>query len=127
MGCKASKEIKKDIELVKNNLEKYVTHEQIDNIKNSIKESVGNVLEASIPIFTSLLTQKIDLTKKHETNQLTKSFVTSTFKNITEKVDTIGEKLEEIDKKKINKPVLKTQDELFKDSNKDYNKDFVLN
>lgn len=127
MGCKASKEIKKDIELVKNNLEKYVTHEQIDNIKNSVKESVGNVLEASIPIFTSLLTQKIDLTKKHETNQLTKSFVTSTFKNITEKVDTIGEKLEEIDKKKINKPVLKTQDELFKDSNKDYNKDFVLN
>ena len=107
MGCKSTKEIKKDIQNINDQLNKYVCKDEVENIKNDMKKALGVALEASMPIFESLLIQKTDIVKQKQASDLTKSFITNTFKTYNEKLEDINNKVIDIDHKKINKPISK--------------------
>jgi transcriptional regulator with AAA-type ATPase domain len=105
------KYIKSEIEEIHKKLDNYVTKENVDNIKNDVKTMVTNGLEVVLPIVELSLSQKVDIKKKKEIDELTKSFITNTFKRVTEEVKNIDNKVNEIDSKKVNKPTVKKNDD----------------
>lgn len=112
MGCKATKElIKKEVETIHNKFDNYITKDNMENVKSDIKNVVTSGLELVMPVIENLLIQKVDVVKKKEVSELTKSFVTNTFKQVSDKIEKIDNKVEEIDTKKVNKPIYKKNDD----------------
>jgi predicted nucleic acid-binding OB-fold protein len=97
------KEIENKILVLESKAEKYLTTEHYSVIKNDLKNGMSLALESALPILEEALNKNVNLKQKKEVSELTKSFVMTTLRGYDDKINKIDNKVDYIDKTKINK------------------------